>query len=216
MDPVLSITEGGPGLVAVGSGVEKDYSTNGSRARVWTGTPDGSAWSSVPDNPSVFGGPGDQTMRAVAEGGPGLTAVGYESDDISGGKEYAGIVWTSPDGITWERSTAGEPALADSELFGITAGGPGLAAAGAVHNQDMVSGRLASEILSAAVWTSADGLSWSRINLPMEDDNPESNTYAARIASFAGGLVVVGYTDCPGSNTTGAVWVSLSGIGNSD
>ncbi len=210
MDAVNSITVGGPGLVAVGSGVEEDYDANGAGARVWTGTADGNSWSRLPDDPSVLGGPGDQEMKDVVPGGPGLVAAGYGSADISGGQEYTGLAWTSPDGIIWKRSAPGEAVFADAELFGVAAGGPGIVVAGAVHNQNMISGSLASESLGAAVWTSTGGLSWSRILLPYEGEDAGLNASAARVASFSGGLVVVGSIDYPGSDTTGAIWVSLS------
>ena len=86
---MLSVTAGGPGLVAVGS--------DGSAAAVWT-SPDGFIWSRVPHD-AALGGASFQTMRSVTIGAVGLIAVGSDGSDA--GEDAA--VWTSPDGITWSR-----------------------------------------------------------------------------------------------------------------
>jgi hypothetical protein len=96
---ISAVTEGGPGLVAVGAtigahGMPED-------AAVWT-SPDGTTWARVPSQADVLGGPGGQSMSSVAAGGPGLVATGY--DEASGN---ALTVWTSVDGITWSRAAAG-------------------------------------------------------------------------------------------------------------
>jgi hypothetical protein len=68
------LTAGGPGIVGVGSVDTGDPST--ATAAVWV-SPDGVAWTRVPDDPAVFGGNGSFSwMEAVAVGGPGLVAVG--------------------------------------------------------------------------------------------------------------------------------------------
>lgn len=118
-------------------------------------------------------------------------AVGYESFGTSGFEEYTGVAWTSPDGTTWERSAAGETAFAGAELLTVAAGGPGLAAAGVVH--ELEDGLVSKNLGAAAAWTSADGLSWNRVMLPASGDEAESNTSVECIASWPGGLVVVGY-----------------------
>jgi hypothetical protein len=56
---------------------------------VWT-SPDGVAWSRVPDKEAVFGGEGIQSMVRVTAGRLGLVAVGVE---ISGGPDAA--VWVA-------------------------------------------------------------------------------------------------------------------------
>ena len=83
------------GLVAVGTQYQgEDYD-----AVVFT-SPDGLAWSRVPDPEGVFGGPGWQGMHAVTAGGPGWVAVGYDDS----GEDWNAAVWTSPDGVTWTAS----------------------------------------------------------------------------------------------------------------
>ena len=83
---MVSVTVGGPGLVAVG--------WDGPSEAVWT-SPDGISWSRVPDDDAVFSGAGNQEMSGVTVGAPGLVAVG--SDQSGGDADVA--VWTSPDGI---------------------------------------------------------------------------------------------------------------------
>ncbi len=96
---IQAVTEGGPGLVAVGAtgntlSMEID-------AAVWT-SPDGTTWSRVPSQADVLGGPGFQAMNSVAVGGPGLVATGHDDGRPSGD---ALVVWTSVDGITWSRTS---------------------------------------------------------------------------------------------------------------
>jgi hypothetical protein len=66
---MVSVTAGGPGLVAVG----KDSSA----AAVWT-SPDGLTWTRVPYDEAVFDGQLDQQMRAVTAGRQSLVAVGHD------------------------------------------------------------------------------------------------------------------------------------------
>jgi hypothetical protein len=111
---MVSVTTGGPGLVAVGRGWPPN------NAAVWTSA-DGLTWSRIPHDEEVFRG----IMLDVTVGGPGLVAVGES-------------VWTSVDGITWSRSPDPE---ADSEYrWGVTVGGPGLVAVGRLgeSRQDIV------------------------------------------------------------------------------
>ena len=117
-------------------------------------------WSRISDDEAAFGGTGDQLMKSVTLGGPGVVAVGYVSlndDDDENDDDFA-AVWISVDGITWSR------VLHDESVFGgdgfqrissVTAGGPGLVAVGyeGAFNGDA----------DAVVWTSVDGITWSRV-----------------------------------------------------
>jgi len=99
---VSAITAGGPGLVAVGIRYGK--------AAVWTSS-DGRTWTSV-EGQELGGG----EIRDVTTGGPGLVAVGLVDD----GGEISladGAVWTSADGLAWDRAPR-DPAfrLAEAQL----------------------------------------------------------------------------------------------------
>ena len=138
----------GPGLVAVGT----DCSHGDRDAAVWVSA-DGLAWSRVPHDGATFGGTDEQGMDSVAVGGPGLVAVGY---DFSGG-DWDAVVWVSADGLAWSRVAHDEAALGGPDaqkMWGVVVGGPGVVAVG----QDQ-----SGEEWDAAVWTSADGLTWSRV-----------------------------------------------------
>ncbi len=94
-------------------------------------------------------GIGYGTMSSVTVGGPGLVAVGSAAND--------GAVWTSPDGIIWSRVPHDEAVFGGGGVQGmssVTAGGPGLVAVGwdGLGGDD-----------NAAVWTSPDGIIWSRV-----------------------------------------------------
>jgi hypothetical protein len=70
---MLSVTAGGPGLVAVGFDLLDDC---GWDSAVWT-SPDGLTWSRVPDERNCNDGPYDR-MLSVTVGPSGLVAVGEE------------------------------------------------------------------------------------------------------------------------------------------
>jgi hypothetical protein len=193
---MAALAAGGPGLVAAGydsSGGDRD-------AAVWV-SPDGLAWDRVPGNEGVFGGGADQTIWSVTAGGPGLVAAGYDS---SGGDRDA-AVWVSPDGLAWDRVPGNEGVFgggADQTIWSVTAGGPGLVAVG-----DDVSGGDGD----AAVWTSPDGLAWSRVPADGAVFGGVADQSLQAVASGGPGLVAVGF-DFAGGDQDGAVWSSADGL----
>ena len=86
-------------------------------------------------------------MWDVIAAGPGLVGVGAG--------DSGPVVWISADGVTWSRVPSDGEVFeaADAGMFRVTEGGPGLVAVG----WDM------SEDPDATVWTSADGITWSRV-----------------------------------------------------
>jgi len=150
-----SVTVGGPGFVAVGSKIEsEDFEEPGISAVVWTSV-DGITWSRVPHDEAVFGGPGNKAMNSVTAGGPGLVAIGVDGDNAG--------VWTSVDGFTWSRVPHDETVFSGPKeqwMNSVTVGGPGLVAVGYEGQADDSDH---SENFDAAVWTSVDGLVWSRV-----------------------------------------------------
>jgi hypothetical protein len=155
---MISVTAGGPGLVAVGSERRVDEQGN---AAVWTSV-DGLTWTRVPDDEDVFGGPGEQQMISVTAGGPGLVAVG--NDGAADNEQANAAVWTSVDGLTWTRVPDDEAVFGGQyrqRMLSVTAGVAGLVAVGSDgHPIDRYDIELAAD---AAVWTSPDGLTWSRV-----------------------------------------------------
>jgi hypothetical protein len=203
-----AVVTGGPGLVAVGydesNAGRDDAGGRATDAAVWTSA-DGSIWTRVPHDEAVFGGDNSRAMTAVVVGGPGLVAVGYDSANQGwAGMDANAAVWTSPDGIAWTR-------VPNAEVFGdrlwqimnaVTRGGPGLVAVGhdgAVNDYD------------AAVWTSTDGIIWTRV-LPDEAVFGGSDVQEmSAVAAADSGLVAVGYRRGAGGYDA-AVWASVDGL----
>ncbi|MGI9666214.1 MAG: hypothetical protein ACR2N2_03815 [Acidimicrobiia bacterium] len=189
-----SVTAGGPGLVAVGS--------TESGAVVWTSV-DGITWSRVPHDEEVFGDVA--WISGVTVGGPGLIAVGSTGS--------AAVVWTSVDGITWSRVPHDEEVFGRGSMSGVVAGGPGIVAVGSVNSGDDPDPRTGAD---AAVWTSIDGITWSRV--PHDDAifGGADNQEMLDVTVGGPGLVAVGRE---GQNVwdyalwqVAAVWTSVDGI----
>lgn len=189
---MVSVTTGGPGLVAVGL----ELSDDGQDAAVWT-SPDGIAWSRVGHDEAVFGGPRSQLMSSVTTGGPGLVAVGRDVSDDS----QDAAVWTSPDGLIWSRVSRNEAAALGGEgrqeMVSVTAGGPGLVAVGWEQLGD----------LDAVVWTSRDGRTWSRVPDSEAVFGGEGFQTMGSVTTAGPGLVAVGQ-DESGRDRDAAVWVA--------
>ncbi len=191
-----SVVAVGSGLVAVGY----DTSGGGGDAAVWTSA-DGVTWVRVPHDEAIFDGDELQEMSSVAAVGSGLVAVGH---DVSGGDSDA-AVWTSPDGLTWTRVPHDETVFggtSDQEMSSVAAVGSGLVAVG--HDSSGGEG-------DAAVWTSPDGLTWTRV--PHDETVFGGDYWQAMnsVAAVGPGLVAVGY-DGPGTDPDAAVWTSPDGL----
>ena len=125
----------------------------------------GDDWSRVAHDEAELGGSTDVVAQALAAGESGLVAVGADGALL----EENAAVWTSPDGKSWERvadadgvfggppresSGPGDTFPSLQFIRGVVAGGPGFVAVGEDQSQDV----------QAAVWTSPDGQSWSRVS----------------------------------------------------
>ena len=114
----------------------------------------GLAWVRVLDDEAVFGGPESQAMQAVVVGGSGLVAVGL---DGFGSDDWDAAVWVSADGLVWSRVPHDEAVFggpSGQAMTSVVVGGPGLVAVGL---------DISGDDWNAAVWTSTDGLAWSRV-----------------------------------------------------
>jgi hypothetical protein len=250
------VTQGGPGLVAVGT---EHLPTGSGVGAVWAST-DGLVWTRVADE--AFGGTDDTYLADVTAGGPGLVAVGMireaydersawedeglgdapeergrddepledeqewleeevlldeeEDPDLlmeearSGPRELA-AVWTSEDGSTWTRVPHDEAAFATTHtqsMSAVSVGGPGLVAVGNAMRE-------AGFGWAAAVWTSEDGVSWTR--LPHEEDTfgGDGMPMMSAVTEGGPGVVAVGsshwsYFD-PEPGWFAAAWTSTDG-----
>lgn len=215
---MLSVTAGGPGLIAVGTDGYPYLGNNGQLsqvpknltvdAAVWT-SPDGSIWTRVPHDEDVFGGRGEQRMQSVTAGGPGLVAVGKVSGESNGWRYgFDAAVWTSPDGFTWSRIPHDEAIFGklgggvspghEEQMLSVTAGGPGLVAVGFDSVDDCG--------WDSAVWTSPDGFTWTRV--PDDRNCSVPGPYDRMLSVTVGpsGLTAVGEEHGPDSPDNAAVW----------
>lgn len=208
---MVSVTAGGPGLVAVGYRFDEP-GRPGVYPGVWT-SPDGITWSPAPANQEGFGD-GKAAMTSVTAGGPGLVAVGEDA--------WSAAVWTSPDGVTWTRIPH-DPAVFGTGLVGndlwvpqtamrdVIVGGPGLVAVGEEGVWGGSENGVDHESTGVAVvWASSDGVTWTRV--PHDEDvfGGEGFQKMSGVATGGSGLVAVGEFEL--DNTGRAqVWNSPDG-----
>jgi hypothetical protein len=218
---MVSVTVGGPGLVAVG--FDDPVGNDEPDAAVWT-SPDGFTWSRVPHNEAVLGGASRQMMLSVTAGGPGLVAVGsdghpHHDERAQRVDESAAdaAVWTSPDGFTWSRVAHDEGVFGGSgeqRMVSVTVGGPGLVAVGSVtgeHRPNLY------ENVDAAVWTSPDGFTWSRVPhdeavFAASGDEGDREEQMLGVTAGGPGLVAVGFDSIDDCGWDSAVWTSPDGF----
>ena len=184
----VSVTAGGPGFVAVGTGaitaeVRQD-------AAVWTSA-DGAEWSAVTDDNGAFAA---ASMAGVTAHDGLLVAVGR---DLTSVDQDVAASWTSTDGVGWERveSEAQFEQLEGAQMIDVTVGGPGFVAVGSAPRMD-----------ASAVWTSTDGTAWQRVPHTQVFDT----SFMWSVAPGGPGMVAVGWRGRP--EPMAAVWVSNDGL----
>ena len=183
-----SVVAGHVGLVAVGL----ESIGGDSDAAVWTSA-DGHTWNR--HRRDVFADPGDQFMSAIAWSGDLYVAVGADS---SGG-DLDAAVWTSPDGLVWERTFHdGLGGSGDQEMRAVVAGESGFIAAGSDGSKS-----------GPAVWHSDDGQMWQRIESGLREQTGSHTILDLAISQS--GLVAVGF-ERSGSDADSAVWISSDGL----
>ena len=127
-----------------------------------------------------------------------LVAVGW--DEFGGDPEA--VVWTSPDGITWSRVPHDAAVFGGEniqEMKSVTIGGQGLVAVGSDGLGD-------DPDTDAAVWTSPDGISWSRVPHDAAVFGGKDSQGMNSVTAGGPGLVAVG-SDGLGDDPDAAVWV---------
>ena len=189
---MTTVTTGPDGFLAGGSvGPE----TLGRHARFWQ-SPDGAAWTPVPDDAVAFA---DAEVQAIVGVGSGFVAIGVLGEP---GTPTGSVAWTSPNGAQWTR--VDDAALHEGRAASLVVGPTGnLVAVGA----DL-------EGTEASVWTSADGRTWTRA--PGEDARryPGDRIQMNDVAVAGGVLVSVGVnldamfgSMIAWSSTDGITWV---------
>ncbi|HEX9338046.1 MAG TPA: hypothetical protein VF892_19270, partial [Pseudonocardiaceae bacterium] len=120
---------GGPHAIAVNDAAavpttallvgQWDGATGRYGAAVWT-SPDGATWHRDADDPALASAVGEQTSALGAAAGPhGFLVAG----DTQHGALLSPLVWTSPDGVAWQRVAlpVGSVAPQDNQAGGATA-----------------------------------------------------------------------------------------------
>lgn len=118
-----------------------------------------------------------ERMTTVVASGRGYVAGGSVGPELF---DRRARFWTSVDGVDWQPVPDDPLAFANSEVRAITRFGDGFVAVGVVGT--------APEHSGAVAWTSADGLTWSRVDDPAFADG----IAVAVVAAPIGGLVAVG------------------------
>lgn len=175
-----AVTAGGPGLVAVGTVPAEEGEEFDRDAAIWV-SEDGTAWHRVPHDPELFGNSG--RVWDVVVGPEGLVAVGTRFRE-----GFETTVWFSPGGLEWEQVAV----LKDTDLKSLAVGGPGVAATGAVLNEE---GHFV-----VGMWTSRDGRDWTLVH---QDD--EVSATLEVVGAGGPGLVAIG------GASPAVVWISPDG-----
>lgn len=175
---MTSVVRLGSRLVAAGFEIVGGESD----ARVWI-SDDGRDWTKITD--PDLGGPGEQTIWAIAEAGPGLVAVGSTGDS----EDTEAAVWVSTNGLEWARapSTPSFTGRGDQAMYAI----------GVYDGLIVVAGH---DYTDAALWTSNDGLAWSPVNDPAFGGDQEQKIWSLTVAEP--GLIAVGE-----DGRDAAVWI---------
>jgi len=212
-------------------------------AAVWHST-DGIRWERVPHVDAFSEAQTGLVMNDVTFDGSGLVAVGgtfhrtepfatwqwgpSEGDvDI----DVDAAVWRSNDGIAWRRVAAGDEAMGGDtvpqQMNAVVAGGPGFVAVGqegfdflgvdewTPGDEIPADGRAHVTENVAAVWTSPDGETWTRVESQPALEHPGGAvtgwTTMFDVTTQASGLVAVGrdYWDV---DEGAAVWLSPDGL----
>jgi hypothetical protein len=165
-------------LVAVGFEI-----VDGDRdGRAWV-SEDGREWVKVTD--PDLGGPGEQSVWAVTEAGPGLVAAGSTGSS----QDVDAAFWVSADGLDWIQV----PSIASFQGRGIQS-----VATVEVHDDQIYAG--GADYTDAALWTSPDGMSWSPVADPDFAGDGEQKLW--RLQTTRHGLIAVGE-----DNRDAAVWI---------
>jgi Protein kinase domain len=169
---------------------------------IWT-SPDGTAWTLAATHGITPQQPGDQ-MTVLTNVSGGFLAAG-QAETAGGGTQA--VVWTSRDGLAWQRHTAAQLGLA----------GPGetvtsISYAVSRGDDTVISGAVADGGTTySGVWLTTDGGSaWTRVNVPADHGASSSVT---GLGADGSGLIAVR----PGRSASGApdgvVYFSPNGQG---
>ncbi len=166
--------------------------------------------SDVVDTSGNESGASGISVSAVTPTADGLVAVGWEQV----GFFAVAAVWSTSDGLTWDRVDAGSAAFGELggergdfaptgfSMTDVTTDGETIVAVGDELRDDV----------SPTAWTSTSGSGWQRVRLPAE---PSRINAATGVVSTSAGFIALGYSDSgsiDGSGHQTLVWVSSDGV----
>ncbi len=179
----------------------------------------------VIDDPAVFGS--GTVIYAVTASDSLFVAVGAASGEDPApfcarrcgiSQDGSAAVWTSQNGEEWERvpheeSIFGGPG--GQAMWGVTAWEGGFIAVGVDGTSPDLGGSADWTSQEAAVWTSPDGVSWSRVPHDEAVFAGPGRQEMWDVAASGTGLVAIGFDEegpMNGSSEDQAIWVSDDGI----
>jgi len=190
--------EPGPDTAALGVAADGDrrvvVGRRGPSAAAWVSDA-GAPWQASSESPDLRAeGSGTAEMRAVVPWHGGWVAVGSVD---AGADHRVAAIWTSPDGLAWERRT-GESGFLGTAAYGIATAGDRLVVVGS-----SVVGESGDVALPAVAWTSDDGSAWTPVESPAFAVGP-----MRAVAATPAGFVAVGFGI---DDTRAAAWTSADG-----
>jgi serine/threonine-protein kinase len=186
------VVRGPEGLLAVGHVVTGESID----ARVWE-SGNGVVWTTL--GTSSFGGPGHEEMFDATALGAEVFSVGFITTD-AGDRDAA--VWVESGG-GWSRldqDSLGGPG--NQQINAVLPAGPGLVAVGT----DGAGGDL-----DAAVWTSTDGRTWTRVPHVEATFGGRRTQWMTALTVFDSTIVAAGYSETAAGDSNGAIWLSTDG-----
>ena len=179
----------------------------------------------VIDDPAVFGSgtviyavTASESLFVAVGAAPGEDPSPFCARRCGTSSDGSAAVWTSRDGTEWERvpheeSIFGGPG--GQAMWGVTAWEEGFIAVGVDGTSPGLGGSPDWTPQEAAVWTSPDGVSWSRVPHDEEVFAGPGRQEMWAVAASGAGLVAIGFDGegpMTGSQEDQAIWVSDDGI----
>ena len=189
MHRVVRVPEG---LVALGH----DATGESIDAFVWK-SGNGTEWTRL--NAPSFGGPGHEEMFDAATLGAELVAVGFLTTE-AGDQDSA--VWVESGGgwSRFDQEALGGPG--DQQINAVLPAGPGLVAVGTDDS---------GGDFDAAVWTSSDGRTWTRVPHLEATFGGRGDQRMSALCLFDSTIVAAGYSETASGDSNGAIWLSTDG-----
>lgn len=190
---IESIVEGPNGLLALGYPYGDTCGGPEPLRFLWAST-DGRTWDRLP-MPKVFGSAAVQT---ISGGAAGYIAFGTKSDGTTQ------AIWTSADARAWTARKLPTVSRGTLALDAAVSFDHGFILAGAVLGEEGCGG---AAHIKPAIWSSADGGSWTRASLPGASTDPNASL---RVRASGDHVVVVQLP--PGDAATAPAWSSNDGV----